>query len=266
MKRTDNCKNEKKDIITAEHFVFKISLLKHLEIISDKFFLNGANAIEYGSIARTIDLQKYNIYEIASKIQNYCRMYNLDFFYETPKDIEERDFERLLSDKIRIIEDIKPQALVVNNLKLLNEIIKNRCFNNINIHIGQNISPDIIKSLKKTNITGYDCSYLQLKQIKKLPNFLIKKKRFIYGKKQKETILKCRLNTSKNGTSGLLCTAPCIKGHFELNDEKQKKFFITDGFCHTHFFDNKTKNYLYRKDILNQNGVTDYIIDLRFFD
>ncbi|MCR5266520.1 MAG: hypothetical protein K6E29_08015, partial [Cyanobacteria bacterium RUI128] len=139
--------------------VFKISLLKHLEFIKRLNLSSETSChIEFGSVARTIDLQKYGIYEIAKIIKDFCTNNNFGFYYETPVIIKKNDTERVFEDIKKIVSDIKPDALVINNYDLLARTAADREINFPEIHLGTSIChKDISKYCKEypqMNITG----------------------------------------------------------------------------------------------------------------
>ncbi|MCR5262001.1 MAG: hypothetical protein K6C94_09220, partial [Candidatus Gastranaerophilales bacterium] len=103
------------------------------------------------------------------------------------------------------------------------------------------------------------------RKISELPENITIKKYFIYGRKENETLSECPLNTSKDKTSGLYCSAPCTKGIYEIADENTtNKLFITDGFCHVHVFDKEITDNNPEIKTLKSAGITKFIADLRF--
>lgn len=251
----------------------KISCLNQLKLTEKYTGTNCIKAVEYGEISRTADLQKFNIIEIAEKIKDFCQKNNILFYYATPKILVERDYGRVYGDIKTLFQKIRPDALVVNNLRFLKDVVKDTDYKEVKLHTGQGIQAEssVNFPIQKHNITAVDFSRISsinglIRAVKEQEYAEIKKYTVIGNRKICERE-KCPLNDTKEKTSGLYCSAPCTRGAYALkNPETDEVYpFITDGFCLLHLYDCNIFDITGKTDLLKTVGINEFIADISSF-
>ena len=264
---------EFKWIFEEKEIIIKISLLNQLELI--RKFLEAKELpiteISYGEIARTKDLQNYDIYLIAKIIKNFCIKNEIKFSFSTPKIVENRDFDRLYDDIKKNFSDIQPNSLIINNINLFNRIINDNFFKNINIECGRYlINNKNFEKIIKNKVYQIDLS--KIKNLSELSAIIkslqIEKSKIKYttiGNTEIEILDICPLKTNSQEKNGLFCKAPCNTGKtYTLQKERECCPFITDGFCKVHIFENKIKYVPINN--LKEININSYIIDVSALD
>lgn len=221
-------------------------------------------SLEFGEIIDTKELSAQNAFEIIQTVNLFCKKHNIQFYYSTPKILTERDFNRFYNEAKNFCLTNNPYILIINNIKLFEEILSDKDFDNINIGIGNNLNKYInyffqeekyftrIKSIDLSNYKNLNKDETKIKKINDI-------RYTIFGFQEKEIKEYCLLKP--NNKNGLLCDAPCHDGIFVIETGTEKNYCLNDGFCRTHIF--KQIKEKINSEYLSNKGITNFIADLR---
>ncbi|MBR1977561.1 U32 family peptidase [bacterium] len=248
--------------------------LKEIDKLIKKLGFCPISSIEYGEVASTVDLYSKSFYEIIKTVKKFCKKHGIALNLSTPRILIERDFDRVFElIKQLALENPRPNRVVINNIGFWWNFINDDSLTEIPIEIGGGINllnSMAIKCLNNLNqITAIDFSTLNdeeniLKCLKKVKKIIPVRKIFIAGAKRVESQGLCPLNCDSAVISRLVCSAPCHKGHFALNDPSlEKKFpFMVDGFCKMHMFEDGIVQDWDKIEFYEANGINEFILDL----
>ncbi|MBQ3102355.1 U32 family peptidase [bacterium] len=248
--------------------------LKEIDKLIKKLGFCPITSIEYGEVASTVDLYSKSFYEIIKTVKKFCKKHGIALNLSTPRILIERDFDRVFElIKQLALENPRPNRVVINNIGFWWNFINDDALTEIPVEIGGGINllnSMAIKCLNNLNqITAIDFTTLNdeeniLKCLKKVKKIIPVRKIFIAGAKRVESQGLCPLNCDSAVISRLVCSAPCHKGHFALNDPSlEKKFpFMVDGFCKMHMFEDGIVQDWDKIEFYEANGINEFILDL----
>lgn len=248
--------------------------LKEIDKLIKKLGFCPISSIEYGEVASTVDLYSKSFYEIIKTVKKFCKKHGIALNLSTPRILIERDFDRVFElIKQLALENPRPNRVVINNIGFWWNFINDDALTEIPVEIGGGINllnSMAIKCLNNLNqITAIDFTTLKdeeniLKCLKKVKKIIPVRKIFIAGAKRVESQGLCPLNCDSAVISRLVCSAPCHKGHFALNDPSlEKKFpFMVDGFCKMHMFEDGIVQDWDKIEFYEANGINEFILDL----
>ena len=263
------------DILKGEDVVFKISKISQLkklgEVVQSENFKRVL--ISFGEIARTVDLQRFDVFEIASFMKNFSQENGMNFIYSTPANIQKRDFDRVFELTLNVVEKISPDFLEVNDSCFLEKICAEKRFENVGVCFGKNLFPFNFSENKKV-FSKNRVSILNFESIDEVLKYInnncfneVKKCLKIFGNVEIEYTPKCLLKTTSE-ENGIFCKAPCACGKtfFAEKSGGERYPFITDGFCCSHFYDEKVLNLTEKTGVLKSVGIDVFEVDLSAFD
>ena len=248
--------------------------LKEIDKLIKKLGFCPISSIEYGEVASTVDLYSKSFYENIKTVKKFCKKHGIALNLSTPRILIERDFDRVFElIKQLALESPRPNRVVINNIGFWWNFINDDALTEIPVEIGGGINllnSMAIKCLNNLNqITAIDFTTLKdeeniLKCLKKVKKIIPVRKIFIAGAKRVESQGLCPLNCDSAVISRLVCSAPCHKGHFALNDPSlEKKFpFMVDGFCKMHMFEDGIVQDWDKIEFYEANGINEFILDL----
>ena len=262
------------EVLKGEDVVFKISKISQLEKLGE--FVRAENfkrvLISFGEIARTVDLQRFDVFEIASLMKNFCVKNGFEFIYSTPSNIEKRDFDRVFELALIVVEKIAPDFLEVNDWCFLEKFCAEKRFEKVDVCLGKNIFLFDVSENKKVFFKNR-ASILKVgsfdEDLNHINNYFngVKKCFKIFGNVEIACSSKCLLKTTSE-ENGIFCKAPCACGKtfFAEKSGGERYPFISDGFCCNHFYDEKVLNLTDRIKELKSVGIDVFEVDLSAFD
>ncbi len=251
-----------------------LAQLKELDKLIKKLGFSPVTSIEYGEVASTVDLYSKSFYEIIKTVKKFCKKHGIALNLSTPRILIERDFDRVFElIKQLALESPRPNRVVINNIGFWWNFINDDTLTEIPVEIGGGINllnSMAIKCLNNLNqITAIDFTTLNdeeviVKCLKKVKKLIPVRKILIAGAKRVESQGLCPLNCDSAVISRLVCSAPCHRGHFALNDPSlEKKFpFMVDGFCKMHMFEDGLVQNWDKIEFWEAAGINEFIIDL----
>lgn len=246
--------------------------IKELKKYLRKLKHNPINAIEYGEILNTADLERYSFNKIIDIVKDECADHGIKLKLGTPRILTERDFDRVYEyTKSVLTQDKCPHSLVINNMGYWWSVINDK---NINIpieighgfHIQNSSSIEFlegyhsIKTLDFSNFQGIE----NIKNcIEKIEDKILLRQITIAGSSRVPSSGLCPLNRDSAILSRLSCTAPCHNGTYAIQDKMIKKFFpiAVDGFCRMHMFKDKILDLYKYINIFQEIGINEFMID-----